>query len=196
MERKRLIHIQNKKRDAMEKTKNCPYCGEKISSVAKKCKHCGEWLAGNIAIERNIMEVQREGDEVDYSFWGNLLSNVLVFAFVLGVAYFTKPSTMKHKRELRYEFREFVKENLQSYFEQQGVFVSYLGNTVLNQGSESDALVDAAINARFTQKIVDYKIFSLGKIKDKQSDKSITGTIGIFGIVIPLFNFVDFENNK
>jgi uncharacterized membrane protein YvbJ len=25
-------------------TKNCPYCGEQILIVAKKCKHCGEWL--------------------------------------------------------------------------------------------------------------------------------------------------------
>lgn len=28
----------------MEETKRCPYCGEKILTVAKKCKHCGEWL--------------------------------------------------------------------------------------------------------------------------------------------------------
>lgn len=28
----------------MEKTKRCPYCGEEILAIAKKCKHCGEWL--------------------------------------------------------------------------------------------------------------------------------------------------------
>ncbi|MDE6339832.1 MAG: hypothetical protein K2K97_08620 [Muribaculaceae bacterium] len=25
-------------------TKNCPYCGGEIKSIAKKCKHCGKWL--------------------------------------------------------------------------------------------------------------------------------------------------------
>lgn len=28
----------------MEETKRCPYCGEEILAIAKKCKHCGEWL--------------------------------------------------------------------------------------------------------------------------------------------------------
>lgn len=28
----------------MNETKVCPYCGEEILAVAKKCKHCGEWL--------------------------------------------------------------------------------------------------------------------------------------------------------
>ena len=28
----------------MEETKLCPFCGEVILSVAKKCLHCGKWL--------------------------------------------------------------------------------------------------------------------------------------------------------
>lgn len=29
-----------------KETKKCPYCGQEILAVAKKCKHCGKWLDG------------------------------------------------------------------------------------------------------------------------------------------------------
>lgn len=34
----------------MNATKRCPYCGEEILAVAKKCKHCGEWLDENTQV--------------------------------------------------------------------------------------------------------------------------------------------------
>ena len=37
----------------MEETKRCPYCGEEILAVARKCKHCGEWLDKDDSPEKN-----------------------------------------------------------------------------------------------------------------------------------------------
>ncbi|MBO4874158.1 MAG: hypothetical protein J5542_02440 [Bacteroidales bacterium] len=37
----------------MEETKRCPYCGEEILAVARKCKHCGEWLDKDNSQEKN-----------------------------------------------------------------------------------------------------------------------------------------------
>lgn len=42
----------------MDKTKNCPYCGEEIMADARKCKHCGEWLE-----EEPIQEQTQEGEK-------------------------------------------------------------------------------------------------------------------------------------
>ena len=40
--------VENKKTESPIKlqkpTKACPYCGEEILAIAKKCKHCGEYL--------------------------------------------------------------------------------------------------------------------------------------------------------
>lgn len=37
----------------MAETKNCPYCGEEIQTVAIKCKHCGSWIDGRES-EQNV----------------------------------------------------------------------------------------------------------------------------------------------
>ncbi len=36
-----------KVKNMADETKLCPYCGEKILAIAKKCKHCGEWINSN-----------------------------------------------------------------------------------------------------------------------------------------------------
>jgi len=38
----------------MEEKKLCPYCGEEILAVAKKCKHCGEWLDKKENVEARV----------------------------------------------------------------------------------------------------------------------------------------------
>lgn len=44
----------------MNKTKNCPFCGEEIMADARKCKHCGEWLE-----EDPIQEQTQEAEKME-----------------------------------------------------------------------------------------------------------------------------------
>lgn len=67
----------------MEETKKCPYCGEEILAVAKKCKHCKQWLTddyiGNNAKENGVTEKaktpesKRENDVIVSDEQSNLL---------------------------------------------------------------------------------------------------------------------------
>ena len=49
-------------------TKNCPYCGEEILAVAKKCKHCGEWL-DETTIRKPLSFIMQP---IFQRFWGNI----------------------------------------------------------------------------------------------------------------------------
>ena len=65
-----------------QQTKNCPYCGEEIMAIAKKCKHCGEWLVKPQDLERHQQPIKKESyfnskylyDKV----WMNLIFGVTI----------------------------------------------------------------------------------------------------------------------
>ena len=58
-----------------KKTKACPYCWEEILEVAKKCKHCGEFLEG----EKEVTE-KKTGKKI---FYGILYVLAVLFAFFI-----------------------------------------------------------------------------------------------------------------
>lgn len=66
----------------MKKTKQCPYCGHEILDVAKKCKHCGEWLPS----------VPQQDTSVDIQAADTTTTNkityiiVAVIAIIIGIA--------------------------------------------------------------------------------------------------------------
>ena len=46
----------------MEDTKRCPYCGEEIKAVAKKCRFCGQWLDEESNEVKSNEEVKPQND--------------------------------------------------------------------------------------------------------------------------------------
>ncbi len=49
-----------------ENTKTCPFCGEEILEVAKKCCHCGEWLKDKEEINEPIIKRLNEAKKCPY----------------------------------------------------------------------------------------------------------------------------------
>ena len=48
-----------------QETKKCPYCGEEILAVAKKCKHCGTWLDGRDEAQASIPATPKQDNPVN-----------------------------------------------------------------------------------------------------------------------------------
>lgn len=83
-------------------TKRCPYCGEEILAIAKKCKHCGEWLSEDKTQENDsfassesedtvIAEIENDKDLllkniplsnaiIKWAFWAALIGLLIVTA--------------------------------------------------------------------------------------------------------------------
>ena len=76
-----------------DETKRCPYCGEKILLIAKKCKHCGEFLSDSSAPPQGTTlqadqseETLWEGNPSHYYFLGAyIIGGILVLAYGLGL---------------------------------------------------------------------------------------------------------------
>lgn len=74
-------------RGSSSKTKTCPFCGETILLVAKKCKHCGEFLdmkhtSHHKSVETNVKQGAFLGAAVCF-FLGLFLMSLSIWSFIL-----------------------------------------------------------------------------------------------------------------
>ncbi len=67
----------------MEEKKLCPYCGEEILAVAKKCKHCGEWLDKKENVETRIESQYILEKKTAFKKWW--IAILIILAIVLGL---------------------------------------------------------------------------------------------------------------
>lgn len=72
----------------MNETKQCPYCGCEIMAVAKKCKHCGEWLdktesSENVCLNQTHTAIHSQPAEVPANQTNIQKSNQLNLIFAL-----------------------------------------------------------------------------------------------------------------
>lgn len=177
-----------------EKT-TCPYCGEEILAVAKKCKHCGEWLDEDYEdkeeledeeqyeddeYEGDVNEENKEKHSLDWDFWGQ----ALMWVAIIVVAIILNPSESKHRKKIQEELRVSVKKELKKESKKalkSGDVISYgAGQTAM----EKEEALDAFIDDKWSIDISNYWVLSLGKVKETDTGDSKTVSIGVFGFVL------------
>ena len=157
----------------------CPYCGEEILTIAKKCKHCGEWLEEEEDEEVEVDTTEEdESDSDDDSNW-DWLYKIIVVLIILLVAFFTLPSEEKQTERMKEELRVLIRKNIRSQTRNQDVFTQALG-----QGMMKDKeIVDELVRERYAIKVNDYKVFSTITVTEKETGDSRTCGFAGFGII-------------
>jgi len=64
----------------------CPYCSELIRRGARKCKHCGEFLAEQLRMQRQrLLKMGQEEKKVPLAWWFLALIPIWIIGLVLGI---------------------------------------------------------------------------------------------------------------
>lgn len=90
----------------MNDTKKCPYCGEEIKSVAKKCRHCGSWL--NETTTASVKPNSSSSDNKKYLIIGGTV--VVIIAIVVAIFMMSQSTTDKRSSYTDDESVELIEE--------------------------------------------------------------------------------------
>lgn len=184
--------------------KKCRHCGEWLS---QQCPDCGGWVDVSAAectrcgrrLKEQKTELKRQDkgtsgrtdDEGEGCVKGCVVNlagcfgNLVWIAALIALAWFTLPSDIEHKQRLKADVREGVKDMVRAELDSQDVLTSVFGNALLNINALSDGVIDAAVKQRFAFEIKNYKVVSLGMIRDRSTGEEIVASVAAFGIVFP-----------
>ena len=69
----------------MDEQKRCPFCGELILAIARKCKHCGEFLDGSQGTQTASAPSEPHTQEPEKTLWTGTPSHYYYLgAYVIG----------------------------------------------------------------------------------------------------------------
>ena len=148
-------------------------------AVAKKCKHCGEWLDEE-EIEGEVVETEEEeSDSADDDSNWNWLYKVIFWVIILAVAFFTLPSEEKQTERMMEELRVLVRKDIKNQTRNQDAFTQALGKGMMKDKD----VVDKLVHQRYAIKIDNYKVVSIINVKEKETGETRTCGFAGFGII-------------
>ena len=174
-----------------KQTKNCPYCGEEIFAIAKKCKHCGEWLEEqeNILTDEEIERIAEEAaneaiasmEEIEAKRNKiSIIINAVVIVFIGVLLLLTVPDEQQHIAKVN-EYADktsslFIRELKQIASENKPALYSV--SELIPEEACKQIRKEMRRSVLGSFKYTNCLLFSVGDIGSQ------TTQIGVFGLVI------------